>query len=154
MKVKASFETKVDKDHCPPFVDGGIAYWERSEDPWHAKAYPKVIRHLAPNVGRRKGGWLAIDGHENPIGFIADGQMVSRSLDEQPVEYMTYVGPFDRPVCVPLAEYSVRTIEQHCKMRKERQRKNLKVVERQIGIISQAKAIAERICKQIKGTKI
>lgn len=142
-----TIKTKVDKDTCPPFADNGIAYWERSEDPWHAKAYPKAIRHLAKSTGRRRGGWMAIDGHENPIGFVADGEVVERPQDERPMEFMTYTGPFDRPVCVPLEPWSMRTIEHHCKMREERRRKNLHVVERQIGILEQAKAILKRICK-------
>lgn len=134
---------KVSKDLCPGFVEGGIAYWERGEDPWHVKAYPKVIKHLAPNTGRRKSGWMAIDGQENPLGFIVDGTEV-RAED---IEWMTYIGPYDRPVCVPLAEYSAVTIKRHCEMRKERKRKNLHEVERSTGIIDQAIAIFKRICK-------
>ena len=141
---------KVSSTQCPDFVKGGIAYWERGEDPFHAKAFPKTIKHLAPNqTGRRKGGWMAIGGHENPLGFVADGEIV----ESEGIQWMTYQGPFDRPVCVPLAEYSIPTIEFHCKMRKERQRKNLAVVERQVGLIDQTVAVAKRICKQIKGTK-
>ncbi|AQT28510.1 hypothetical protein YOLOSWAG_23 [Erwinia phage vB_EamM_Yoloswag] len=136
---------KVSKDQCPGFIDGSIAYWERSEDPFHKKAYPKQIRHLAPiQEGRRRAGWMAIDGHENPVGFVADGQEV----EADSTEWITYIGPFDRPVCVPLAQHSIKTIEQHCKMRTERQRKNLKTVERTTGIVEQAKAVVRRIiCK-------
>lgn len=136
---------KVSSTQCPDFVEGGIAYWERGEDPFHIKAYPKIIKHLAPRqTGKRKGGWMAIDGHENPIGFVTDGEVVK----SEGIQWMTYQGPFDCPVCVPLAEYSIKIIEQHCKMAKERKRKNLAVVERQTGIVEQAIAIARRIiCK-------
>ncbi|QQO90163.1 hypothetical protein pEaSNUABM5_00021 [Erwinia phage pEa_SNUABM_5] len=138
-------KVKVSSTQCPDFVEGGIAYWERSEDPFHVKAYPKTIKHLAPRqIGKRKAGWMAIDGSENAIGFVADGEVVK----SEGIQWMTYQGPFDRPVCIPLAETSIRTIEFHCKMAKERKRKNLAVVERQTGLVDQAVAIVKRIiCK-------
>lgn len=135
---------KVTKDACPGFVDGGIAYWERSEDPFHVKAYPKTIRHLAPvQTGKRRSGWMAIDESENAVGFIADGTEVLCDG----TEWITYLGPFDRPVCVPLSEYGARAVSRHCEMRRERKRKNLAAVERQTGLIDQAVAIIKRICK-------
>ena len=56
----------------PPEFPDYVYYWERSRDPWHASAFPDDMKHLAPHQGEPCSGWMAIDGVENPVGFVRD----------------------------------------------------------------------------------
>lgn len=70
----------VNETTPPPFF-GSVWYWERSPNPFSPRAInPALIQSgLAPvpDDGRpEEHGWMAIDGYENPVGFIADGHAV------------------------------------------------------------------------------
>lgn len=58
----------------PPIggMGGSVADWERSLDPWHQDAFPDEFKDKAPNKGKRKEGWMALDWCGNPIGFLPD----------------------------------------------------------------------------------
>ena len=80
----------------PPMdlMGGCIHYWERAPDPWHRDAFPDQFKPFAPNTRSRRWGWLAIDGVENPIGWIPDGTefkdaQVSGREDSQPLQKET-----------------------------------------------------------------
>lgn len=66
----------------PPDFTGVVFYWERSSDPWHSDAFPDEFKQAAPHQEKeRQTGWMAIDGVENPIGFIPDGSDVPEATD-------------------------------------------------------------------------
>jgi hypothetical protein len=61
----------------PPMPFYGDSY-ERSPDPWHADAFKGIpgIEGRVGSGGERKGGWMGLDGHGNPLGFWRDGEEV------------------------------------------------------------------------------
>ena len=66
---------RVNRHTKPPVggMGGSIHDWERAKDPWHTDAFPTEFKHAAPHKGKRKKGWMALDGFGNPILFLADG---------------------------------------------------------------------------------
>jgi hypothetical protein len=73
----------INESNPPHFeVIPSTYYWERSADPWHPDAFPDEFKAAAPNqTSVRKEGWMAIDGIENPIGFIPDNSDVPEADD-------------------------------------------------------------------------
>ena len=80
----------VDENNPPPLLTG-VAYWERSNDPFHADAF-KGLEVNGKNTlivtsdkdsqisqGPRKSGWMAIEWTENPVGFVGDGTEVTET---------------------------------------------------------------------------
>lgn len=65
--------TTTVSENSPPQWRLGVSYWERSEDPFHAEAFPLEYRKAISTNEPRRAGWMAIDYVENPIGFVADG---------------------------------------------------------------------------------
>lgn len=134
---------KVSERQCPDFR-GDHLYWERSLDPFHIKALPKGASKVGYNKGKRLSGWMAIDANENAIGFVVDGTEV----ESEDVAWMYYPGPYDRIVAMPMSSDTLPAIKRHLDMRKERQRKNLTLVERTVGLVNQARSILQKICKK------
>lgn len=63
-----------DKLRPPPTWYGDC--YERTLDPWHRDAFvgvPNIDPDAVGSQGPRKGGWMALDGFGNPIGFTPDG---------------------------------------------------------------------------------
>jgi hypothetical protein len=72
----------ISESNPPDFaVIPSTYYWERSADPWHPDAFPAGLKSAAPHRGTRREGWMAIDGIENPIGFIPDNSDVPEADD-------------------------------------------------------------------------
>jgi hypothetical protein len=84
----------VDENNPPPLWSG-VAYWERSNDPFHADAF-KGLEVNGKNTlivttdkdaklseGKRKSGWMAIEWTENPVGFVGDGTEVTETTKTQ-----------------------------------------------------------------------
>lgn len=101
----------------PPCISYGIAYWERSSDPWHPEAFANAdlsgktlvkLDSLAmeilggdfidQNAGPRKQGWMAIDSIENPIGFVSDGT----EINEPPQTFEYKTGPCGHLCAYPI----------------------------------------------------
>ena len=86
-------ETYLVSAECPPPLWSGVAYWERSNDPFHADAFKGIdLKDKAalfvggmgdvlnkPKQDTRKSGWMAIEWTENPVGFVADGTEVTET---------------------------------------------------------------------------
>lgn len=74
----------VDEKNPPP-LGGSVAYWDRTQDPFHADAFAGVeipfssvlvtIGGGGIKVGKRRDGWMAYDWIHNPIGWSADGEV-------------------------------------------------------------------------------
>ena len=62
---------KTNEDTPPPF--SGVAYFERSCDPFHPKKIQEALGAKVDSSDVKESGWMAIDWYENPIGFIPDG---------------------------------------------------------------------------------
>lgn len=58
----------------PPTDDAGR--WERGKSPWHADAFPDVLKGRAPEQGDRKEGWFEINWCGNAIGWVPDGTVI------------------------------------------------------------------------------
>lgn len=62
---------KTSAETPPPFE--GVAYFERSCDPFDPKKIAEAFGKNPEPVNLPESGWMAIDWFENPIGFIPDG---------------------------------------------------------------------------------
>lgn len=88
-----SFTTSAEQ---PPPFESGMWYWERSLDPWHSSAFPTEIA-ITPSPYPRKGGWMAIDWIENPVGFVPDGTVIERQD-----EHVIKMGPYGHLCAYPV----------------------------------------------------
>jgi hypothetical protein len=63
------------KKQQPPvgLMGGSVHSYERGLSPWHADAFPARFKRSAPERGKRRRGWFALDAYGNLIGFIQDG---------------------------------------------------------------------------------
>ena len=60
--------------------------WERGKSPWHADAFPDVLKGRAPEQGDRKEGWFEIDWCGNAIGWVPDGTVIRPNIEDQAPE--------------------------------------------------------------------
>lgn len=94
----------------PPQLASGVAYWERSSDPWHPEAFAGLNLEQATVVAiggeikdagsPRSSGWMAIDWIENPVGFVADGS----EQEGDTGQYVFKTGPAGHMCAYPVAE--------------------------------------------------
>ena len=107
----------------PPIAQGGVAYWERSTDPFHISAINAALqpaKHKAAlliggtiDQSEKAGdGWLAIDWIENPVGFVHDG--FEQQGEER--EFIIQPGPYKHLCAYQLGWYHEELIQQHKKM--------------------------------------
>lgn len=54
--------------------------WERGKSPWHADAFPDVLKGRAPEQGDRKEGWFEIDWCGNVIWWVPDGTVIRPNM--------------------------------------------------------------------------
>ena len=78
-------------EFSPPPLDS-VYYWERGLDPAHVDAFKdtELDRYLPESNEPRKEGWMAIDYHENPTGFVPDGTEVPFHKED----YILAMGPY------------------------------------------------------------
>jgi len=112
---------KVDTVTPPPLPSYGT-YWERSSDPFHIDSMPAEVRNVSPeniitigsdrkgfNTGPRQDGWMLIDWCENPVGFVADGEVV----EGEPQTYILTGGPFGHICAYPDTNYGRERMKDH-----------------------------------------
>jgi hypothetical protein len=107
----------------PPIASGGVAYWERSTDPFHFSAIEAALQPAKHTVAlliggtidqldQAREGWLAIDWIENPVGFVPDG------YEQQGEEHVFIIqpGPYKHLCAYQIDWYGEELIQQHQKM--------------------------------------